>query len=210
MTSLSLAIAFGTRLLLVLLFLPFSALDKILNFKGAVGQARQAVHATAPAVALILMMLMVTLDVAGVPSFAPLICYEIIFPGFTPDGQNRPSWILNVSNDAWFGPTPGPWQHLAQARYRAIEEGLPVIRAASGGVSGVIDARGRQLAAMPPYSSDYLNIQIPDPGKATLYSRFNFLGVLTLVVVALGALALLARSGLTPAKTRVDNKKTSY
>ncbi|WP_022696900.1 apolipoprotein N-acyltransferase [Euryhalocaulis caribicus] len=152
----------------------------------------------------------VTLDVAGVPPFAPLICYEIIFPGFTPDGENRPSWILNVSNDAWFGPTPGPWQHLAQARFRAIEEGLPVIRAASGGVSGAIDARGRQVAAMPPYSSDYLDIQIPDPGYATLYSRFGFLGVLALVLVALGALALLARSGLTPAKTRVDNKKTSY
>ena len=83
----------------------------------------------------------------GVPAFQPLICYEALFPGFTREAVRRsgvrPSWILNVSNDAWFGMTSGPLQHLNIASYRAIEEGLPIVRATPTGVSAVIDAYGR-------------------------------------------------------------------
>ena len=81
---------------------------------------------------------------AGVPPVQPLICYESLFPGFTAQGDGgRPAWIVNVSNDAWFGRTSGPWQHLNIASYRAIEEGLPMVRATPTGVSAVIDAYGR-------------------------------------------------------------------
>jgi apolipoprotein N-acyltransferase len=85
----------------------------------------------------------------GVPPVQPLICYESLFPGFTNDAAlragRRPAWIVNISDDAWFGVTSGPWQHLNLASYRAIEEGLPMVRATPTGVSAVIDAYGRTL-----------------------------------------------------------------
>ncbi|MGA0606072.1 apolipoprotein N-acyltransferase [Phenylobacterium sp. VNQ135] len=84
---------------------------------------------------------------AGTPALQPLICYEALFPGFTRAGAQRdavrPAWILNISNDAWFGRTSGPLQHLNIASYRAIEEGLPIVRSTPTGVSAVIDAYGR-------------------------------------------------------------------
>jgi apolipoprotein N-acyltransferase len=85
----------------------------------------------------------------GTPAFQPLICYEGLYPGFTRQGVRlagaRPRWIVNISNDAWFGRTSGPWQHLNLASYRAIEEGLPMVRATPTGVSAVIDAKGRSV-----------------------------------------------------------------
>ena len=89
------------------------------------------------------------IDPPGVPSVQPLICYESLFPGFTNDAArragHRPLWIVNISDDAWFGVTSGPWQHLNLASYRAIEEGLPMVRATPTGVSAIIDAYGRTL-----------------------------------------------------------------
>jgi apolipoprotein N-acyltransferase len=83
----------------------------------------------------------------GVPVVQPLICYESLFPDLVREavtgGKVRPRWIVNVSNDSWFGVTSGPLQHLNQASYRAIEEGLPIVRATPTGVSAVIDAYGR-------------------------------------------------------------------
>ena len=82
----------------------------------------------------------------GAPPVQPLICYESLFPGFVREGAKaggRPAWIVNISNDAWFGRTSGPWQHLNIASYRAIEEGLPLVRATPTGISAVIDAYGR-------------------------------------------------------------------
>ena len=84
-----------------------------------------------------------TIKVEGLPAFSPVICYEIIFSGNVVDSDNRPEWILNITNDAWFGPSSGPYQHLVQAQFRAIEEGLPVVRAANTGISAVIDPFGR-------------------------------------------------------------------
>jgi apolipoprotein N-acyltransferase len=85
----------------------------------------------------------------GVPEVQPLICYESLYPGFARAGARlsgrRPRWIVNISNDAWFGQTSGPWQHLNQASYRAIEEGLPIVRATPTGVSAIIDGYGRVL-----------------------------------------------------------------
>ncbi|MCF6215575.1 MAG: apolipoprotein N-acyltransferase [Emcibacter sp.] len=84
----------------------------------------------------------------SMPSFGVLICYEIIFPGAVVDQNNRPDWLLNITNDAWYGSFNGPYQHLLQTRVRAIEEGLPVIRSAGTGVSAVIDAYGRVIKSL--------------------------------------------------------------
>ncbi len=84
-----------------------------------------------------------TVKVDGLPPFSPVICYEIIFANDVIDQADRPEWILNITNDGWFGASTGPRQHLVQARLRAIEEGLPVVRAANSGISAVIDAYGR-------------------------------------------------------------------
>ncbi len=89
-----------------------------------------------------------TVKLPGVPSFSPLICYEGIFPGQVILPENRPEWMLIISNDAWFGMTDGPYQHLALSRLRAIEEGLPLVRSTSTGVSAVIDAHGRTVSSL--------------------------------------------------------------
>ena len=100
------------------------------------------------------------------------ICYEIIFPGAVVDASNRPGWIVNISNDAWFGPS-GPPQHLAQARLRAIEEGLPIVRATPTGISAVIDANGRIVAAEAPGKVGVISVSLPPPLPATVFARFG-------------------------------------
>jgi apolipoprotein N-acyltransferase len=84
-----------------------------------------------------------TLEIPGAPRALPLICYEIIFPGDIINRDDRPGWIVNLTNDGWFGISTGPYQHLQQARSRAIEQGLPIVRAANTGISAVIDPVGR-------------------------------------------------------------------
>ncbi|MDP2699336.1 apolipoprotein N-acyltransferase [Thalassospira sp.] len=97
-----------------------------------------------------------TLKVAGFPSFSPLICYEVIFPGAVTDDQDRPEWLLNVTNDGWFGNSAGPYQHLAAARFRSIEEGLPLVRAAYTGISASFDAYGRIQGSLPLRTAEIL------------------------------------------------------
>ena len=87
------------------------------------------------------------LHIPGAPLASPLVCYEVIFPGKVVPSGPRPSWILNLTNDAWFGLTPGPYQHFAQARMRAVEEGLPLVRAANTGISAIVDPVGRIVAS---------------------------------------------------------------
>lgn len=89
-----------------------------------------------------------TLDVPGLPAMGPLVCYEVIFPGAVTEAGNRPAWLLNVTNDGWYGNTPGPYQHFLQARVRAVEEGLPLVRAANTGVSAIVDPHGRVLDSL--------------------------------------------------------------
>ena len=90
----------------------------------------------------------ITISLDGVPAFSPLVCYEVAFPSAATDGSGRAQWLLNITNDAWFGNSAGPWQHLALARSRSVEEGLPLVRAANTGISVVTDSYGRILAEL--------------------------------------------------------------
>ena len=113
------------------------------------------------------------ITVPGAPPMLPLLCYEVIFPGdVVPRGQ-RPGWLLNLTNDGWFGISSGPYQHLQQARVRAIEEGLPLVRAANTGISAVIDPVGRIIASFPLGAQGVLDAPLPRPVPPTLYARFG-------------------------------------
>jgi apolipoprotein N-acyltransferase len=127
-------------------------------------------------------------------TLAPMICYEAIFPDGTIDPDKRPDVILNVTNDAWFGMTPGPYQHLGQARVRAIEQGLPLIRAANTGISAMIDPWGRPVRKLDLGAEGVLDAALPLPLPPTLYSRGGWLMVLVgYVLLALGAWAATPR-----------------
>ncbi|MBD8891875.1 apolipoprotein N-acyltransferase [Roseibium litorale] len=125
-------------------------------------------------------------------SFLPLICYEAIFPGYSGLGNGRPDFLLNVTNDAWFGLTPGPYQHLAQARLRSIEQGLPLVRAANTGISAVIDAKGRIRERLGLGMSGVLDAPLPAAGEVTIYARAGNVPLL-LVLLLLGSWVLIRR-----------------
>jgi apolipoprotein N-acyltransferase len=120
----------------------------------------------------------------------PLICYEAVFPQDLRAAPTRADWIVQITNDAWFGKLTGPWQHLAQARLRAIEQGLPLLRAANTGISAVIDARGRVVAELPMGVADYIDAALPPPLPPTFYARFGDWPLL-LVLLGLGAALLI-------------------
>ena len=132
------------------------------------------------------------LIVPGLPAAAPLICYEAIFPGeVVPAGPpaERPGLLLNVTNDAWFGTTAGPHQHFAQARLRAIEEGLPLIRSANTGISAIVDPYGRVLAELPLGAEGVLDGGLPERIEPPLFAQHPFAGVFVIwAVVLCGAL----------------------
>lgn len=117
------------------------------------------------------------LRLEGVPTVQPLICYEALFPRVASEGARRAGfraqWLLNVSNDAWFGATSGPWQHLNIASYRAIEEGLPIVRATPTGVSAIIDANGRITpgAKLDLGAADIIDSRLPPALPETLYGK---------------------------------------
>jgi apolipoprotein N-acyltransferase len=119
----------------------------------------------------------------------PLICYEAVFPGIPRAVPERPDWLLQITNDAWFGTLSGPYQHLAQARLRAIEQGLPLIRVANTGVSAVIDAKGRILASLPLGTAGTLDHALPAALSATPFARW---GDWPLLLLLAGVAALLA------------------
>jgi apolipoprotein N-acyltransferase len=127
-----------------------------------------------------------TLSVPGVPPFGPLICYEVIFPGAVV-GESRPQWLLNLTDDSWFGPDAGPEQHLMIARVRAIEEGLPVVRAANSGISGVIDSYGEVRSRLDLDRRGVLDARLPTSLAPTFYARAHDLIVLILLLPCLGA-----------------------
>jgi apolipoprotein N-acyltransferase len=118
------------------------------------------------------------------------LCYEIIFSGEVVDRKNRPAFLFNPSNDAWFGAW-GPPQHLAQARLRALEEGLPVLRSTPTGISAVIDAEGRLLHSLPWRTAGVIDARLPVPKPPTPFARFgNVLPFLFALALAAAAIAL--------------------
>lgn len=129
---------------------------------------------------------------AGGPSFAPLICYEAIFPGELYPRSDRPEWLLTVTNDAWFGDTSGPRQHLDQARLRSIETGLPMARAANTGISALIDARGIYVERVSLYNSGAIDSPLPKALSPTLYSQIGDL-IFWVMVLAVWMAAQLWR-----------------
>lgn len=128
-----------------------------------------------------------TLAVPGIGLIRPLICYEGIFAEeVTPDQRVR--LMVLITNDAWFGKAAGPAQHLAQARLRSIEQGLPMVRAANTGISAMIDSKGRITASMALDTEGYLDVALPDAGVATPYVRFGDWPVLAVLVLMLATL----------------------
>ncbi len=126
-----------------------------------------------------------TMDIPNAPRALPLICYEAIFPGDAAPRGDRPGWIINLTNDGWFGISTGPYQHLQQVRLRAIEEGLPVVRAANTGISAVIDPLGRVVARLGLGLEGVLDAGLPAAIPPTVYARFGDTPAAILVALAL-------------------------
>jgi apolipoprotein N-acyltransferase len=163
-------------------------------------------------------------SVPGAPDFLPLVCYEIIFPRdavprseqpgwlydiigrylgwpFVAGDGERPGWLLNLTNDGWFGASAGPYQHFQQARIRAIEEGLPLVRAANTGISAVVDPLGRVIASLPLGAEGVLNSRLPQPIPLTPYGRMGDSLVGIMVAIALlGVIRSRHRAGRVNSK----------
>jgi len=137
-----------------------------------------------------------TLQEDSIPPFSPLICYEVIFPGAVKSqSAQEPEWMVNVTNDAWYGDSPGPYQHFAQTRIRAIEEGLPTVRAANTGISGVIDPVGRVVSKSGVFEQSALVTPLPKalPGRTLYYRWGDKLFFIMLATSAILAFALKRR-----------------
>lgn len=125
------------------------------------------------------------LDIPNAPRALPLICYEAVFPSKIAERSDRAGWIVNLTNDGWFGITTGPYQHLQQARLRAIEEGLPVVRAANTGISAVIDPMGRIVARLGLGIEGVLDANLPAAISPTVYARLADIPAAILMALAL-------------------------
>ncbi len=125
-----------------------------------------------------------TLRVPGIPPFAPFICYEAIYSHQIVNEAARPDWMVNITNDAWFGNSTGPRQHLAAARLRAVEEGLPLMRAANTGISVAFDSHGHELARLGMNRSGFLDVRLPGKLPPTVYSQIGLLLPLGIGVLA--------------------------
>ncbi len=131
------------------------------------------------------------LDIPGAPAALPLICYEAVFPGEILGEGARPDWMVNLTNDGWFGNSTGPYQHLQQARLRAIEEGLPLVRAANTGVSAVIDPTGRYVASLNLGVEGVLDARLPAALGPTIYATLG--NAVAIVFVIAGLILALRR-----------------
>jgi apolipoprotein N-acyltransferase len=165
-------------------FLPFEDILKPLGFRKVVTVPESFAAGPGPR----------NIMLPGLAPAAVLICYEAIFPHDLVDAARRPSWIINVTNDAWFGRSSGPYQHLAQARLRTIEQGLPLIRAANTGISAIIDAYGRIEARLPLGVAGVLDGKLPASLPATLYARAGDFILTGLIIILLLADIVLRQS----------------
>lgn len=169
-------------------FLPFRSAFQALGLSALAAGALDFSHGPGPR----------TLHLPGYPSMGVLICYEIIFPGAIVARGDRPSWLLNISDDAWFGHSSGPHQHLAQARMRAIEEGLPIVRATTTGISAIIDAKGRLVRTVPLGKASLLGGALPAPRAPTPYSQNGNGRIISVLLLLTFACVVARKPVLTP------------
>lgn len=139
------------------------------------------------------------INLHGIPPFLPLICYEVIFPEMAQVIGNA-QWMLNITNDAWFGVSSGPYQHFAMARMRTVEQGIPLVRVANNGISAVIDGAGRIVAQLPLNKVGSVVTRLPEKKEKTLYAHLGDTG--WIVMVAL--LTFISRIGIFWRKPRRD------
>lgn len=138
------------------------------------------------------------LPIPGIGAALPLICYEAVFPRYARSPAERPRLLVQVTNDAWFGTWAGPYQHLAQARMRAIEQGLPMVRVANTGISAMIDPHGRITAALPLGRDGYLDVELPQTLPQTVYGRTGDVPLLLAMLVLLAGAARIQGRGMSP------------
>ena len=134
------------------------------------------------------------IDIGALGKALPLICYEGVFARDVRAAPERPDYLLMITNDAWFGTVSGPYQHLAQARLRSVEQGLPMIRVANTGISAMIDPHGRITHSLPLGQAGWIDTALPPPLPPTVYARYGDGPVLALLLVLLGV-ARFFRSG---------------
>lgn len=168
-------------------FLPFESILEPLGFRKVVTVPGSFAAGPGPR----------NITLPGLAAAGVLICYEAIFPHDLIDPAERPAWIINVTNDGWFGKSSGPYQHLAQARLRAIEQGLPLLRAANTGISAIIDGKGRIEAELGLGEEGVLDGSVPLALPPTLYARAGDWMLLGLML-ALAALAIVVRQFRKP------------
>ena len=174
-------------------YMPFKALFRRINV-GGLAQRVDRAYVAGPGPRL--------LDFGALGTALPLICYEAVFAHNMRGTDNRPAFLMQLTNDAWFGTRSGPQQHLAQARMRSIEQGLPMLRAANTGISAVIDPKGRVIQSLPLNTTGYLDAHLPTPASPTFYSRTGDLPWTILLI--LGALAIVLRRFLTRTTRGID------
>ena len=138
-----------------------------------------------------------TIDLPGLPSVGPLICYEVLFPAAVVEPGRRPEWLLNLTNDGWYGRTAGPFQHLEIARARAVEEGLPLVRSANNGISAVYDAYGREQARLGLDVAGVVDADLPRAVAPPLFARLGQAVPLALVFLCAAAALLSRRARIT-------------
>ena len=168
-------------------FLPFEWLLKPLGFRKVVTVPGSFTAGRGPQ----------TFDVPGAPPVGFTICYEAIFPDHLVDGQKRPEWLVNVTNDGWFGNSTGPYQHLAQARLRAIEQGLPIVRAANTGISAVIDPYGRYVARSELGQEALIDAMLPQKLPLTIFAIYGQNTVFSILLLLLLASIALPKEKMS-------------
>lgn len=142
-----------------------------------------------------------SLHLPGLPPASPLICYEAAFPAQATDPGDRPAWLVNITNDAWFGRSSGPYQHLAMARMRAVEEGLPLARAANTGISAVTDAYGRIREELPLNRTGIVDAYLPGALAQASFGRRHVIAItLGLLLFAAGVSLLIERRAIIIAR----------
>lgn len=130
-------------------------------------------------------------------TYSPLICYEILFPGKAVQSSDKPDFIVNVTNDAWYGNSAGPHQHLVKAQFRAIEEGLPVLRAANTGVSAIIDANGRISGNTKTFTQEVLSMKLPQKNSGISVHEYTSLFLFPIIPLCLLILAIANTCNVT-------------